>query len=80
MVYLHWPGVASFAGRLSAVDSVQKAAGGIGAAVGGVAMTALLTPILGPFAPLVGNLLGGFIGDKIGAFIGDAITPIISFP
>ena len=72
-------GVASFAGRLSAGDSVQKAAGGgIGAAVGGVAMTALLTPILGPFAPLVGNLLGGFIGDKIGAFIGDAITPIIA--
>ena len=72
-------GVASFAGRLSQGDSLQKAAGGgIGAAVGGVAMTALLTPILGPFAPLVGNLLGGFIGDKIGAFIGDAITPIIA--
>ncbi len=72
-------GISSFAGRLNAGDSVQKAAGGgIGATIGGVALTAFLTPILGPFAPLVGNLIGGFIGDKIGAFLGEAMTPIFA--
>ncbi len=71
-------GLVSFGTRMSQGDSLQKAAGGgIGAAIGGVALTAFLTPILGPFAPIVGNIVGGFLGDKIGAFIGDAITPII---
>ena len=71
-------GVVSFGSRLAAGDSMQKAVGGgAGAMIGTVALTALLTPVLGPFAPLVGGTLGGFLGDKVGAFLGDAITPIL---
>ena len=71
-------GLISFGTRLAQGDSVQKAAGGgIGATIGSMALTALITPILGPFAPLVGSVLGGFLGDKVGAFIGEAITPIL---
>ena len=71
-------GVVSFGSRLAAGDSMQKAVGGgAGAAIGSIALTALLTPVLGPFAPLVGGTLGGFLGDKVGAFMGDAITPIL---
>lgn len=71
-------GLVSFGTRLAQGDSIQKAAGGgIGATIGSMALTALITPILGPFAPLVGSVLGGFLGDKVGAFIGEAITPIL---
>tara|TARA_B100000035_G_scaffold313497_1_gene327334 strand:- start:10509 stop:12890 length:2382 start_codon:yes stop_codon:yes gene_type:complete len=71
-------GLISFGTRLAQGDSIQKAAGGgIGATIGSMALTALITPILGPFAPLVGSVLGGFLGDKVGAFIGEAITPIL---
>ena len=70
-------GLTAFGTRLAQGDSVQKAAGGgIGATIGSMALTALITPILGPFAPLVGSVLGGFLGDKVGAFIGEAITPL----
>jgi len=71
-------GGAAFAGRLAKGDSMQVAVGaGAGATIGGLAMSALLTPILGPFGPIVGQLLGSFLGEKVGAFIGDAITPIL---
>ena len=71
-------GGAAFAGRLAQGDSMQVAVGaGAGATIGGLAMSALLTPILGPFGPIVGQLLGSFLGEKVGAFIGDAITPIL---
>ena len=33
----------------------RTAGGGIGAAIGTTAVTALLVPVLGPFAPLVGG-------------------------
>ena len=71
-------GGAAFASRLAKGESMQKAVGaGAGATIGGLAMSALLTPILGPFGPIVGQLLGSFLGEKVGAFIGDAITPIL---
>ena len=70
-------GGAAFASRLAKGESMQKAVGaGAGATIGGLAMSALLTPILGPFGPIVGQLLGSFLGEKVG-FIGDAITPIL---
>ena len=49
---------------------------GAGAVMGGLAMSALLTPILGPFGPIVGQFIGSFLGEHIGAFIGDAIKPL----
>ena len=71
-------GGAAFASRLAKGESMQKAVGaGAGATIGGLAMSALLTPILGPFGPIVGQLLGSFLGEKIGAFLGDAITPLL---
>ena len=71
-------GVFAFGSRLAAGDKLNVAAGGgIGAAIGTTAVTALLVPVLGPFAPLVGGVLGGFFGDKIGAFLGEAIEPIL---
>ena len=70
-------GIFSFANRLSSGKSLQNAiGGGAGAAIGGIAMGALLTPVLGPFGPIVGQLIGSFLGDKIGAFLGDAFTPM----
>ena len=70
-------GIFSFANRLSSGKSLQNAiGGGAGAAIGGIAMGALLTPVLGPFGPIVGQMLGSFLGDKIGAFLGDAFTPM----
>ena len=71
-------GVGAAAGHMASGSSVQVAVGaGAGATIGGLAMSAVLTPILGPFGPIVGQVLGSFIGEKIGAFMGDAITPII---
>ena len=49
---------------------------GAGATIGGLAMSALLTPILGPFGPIVGQFIGSFLGEHIGAFLGDAIKPL----
>ena len=70
-------GIFSFANRLSSGKSLQNAiGGGAGAAIGGIAMGALLTPVLGPFGPIVGQVIGSFLGDKIGAFLGDAFTPM----
>ena len=70
-------GVVSTTTRLAAGDDADVAIGaGIGATVTSMGLTALLTPILGPFAPIVGSMLGGFIGDKIGAFLGEAMRPV----
>mgnify|MGYP001185452730 CR=1 FL=1 len=70
-------GAFSFGNRLASGKSMQNAVGGgAGAVIGGLALSALLTPILGPFGPIVGQFVGSFLGDKIGAFLGDAITPL----
>jgi len=70
-------GAFSFGNRLASGKSMQNAVGGgAGAVIGGLALSALLTPILGPFGPIVGQLVGSFLGDKIGAFVGDAMTPL----
>ena len=70
-------GLVSTTTRLAAGDDADVAIGaGIGATVTSLGLTALLTPILGPFAPIVGSMLGGFIGDKIGAFLGEAMRPV----
>lgn len=71
-------GAGAAAGHMASGSSAQVAIGaGAGATIGGLAMSALLTPILGPFGPIVGQLVGSFIGEKIGAFMGDAITPVL---
>ena len=53
----------------------NKGYGGIGSSIGGTAGSmigaALLTPVLGPFAPLVGSLLGGVGGGFLGSLFGD---------
>ncbi len=48
-------------------DKTQAVGAGLGQAAGGMigaaAGTALLGPFLGPFAPIVGNAIGGFLGE-----------------